>query len=407
MKKGYFICMKRLLWLLLSIFLFSMKVHAVSDLNSSGPSHVDSLHKAVSSKVHKWAVDIDEMLMDVYDYFGENNTSQVYESNDILFKDANESIVETVDMNVSIVDHNDTELEFFEADEEETASLTLSEKLQEDNISTTVQSFDAFFLTRRELEERDKSYVRVRFSQLFNSLSSEKTRAEVRAKLHLGRSKKKLKLVIEDLNDDTAQNIGRSDNKESPSIGVERSSGKVLGIKPKYSIGFRGIDPYVRARYYYETELGLGWKFHPVQTFLYTLEEEFSELTEFYFDKPTSENTMFRFVADRGTEDRVDGMRYDTYLQWFYTPRDHAGLSFTLGANAHTKYQNTIIDSDPPLIHEENRVYNYSVYVRWRENIWKKWLFYEITPGVNYHEENDYRPNYNILFRVELFFGRV
>ena len=45
--------------------------------------------------------------------------------------------------------------------------------------------------------------------------------------------------------------------------------------------------------------------------------------------------------------------------------------------------------------------------LRWRENIWKEWLFYELGPGVNYHKRYDYRPNYNISFGIDMFFGHI
>ncbi len=399
MKKGYFICMKLLRNSGLLLICLLSDIYGVSDFNSTTDSPIDSVHKSISSKVHKWAVDIDEAILGVYDFFDKNSTEPK------KFYDVNTSVLPSEDVNSSWMDSNSSELEFYE---DEKGGNTLSDRLKEkgDELETQ-ESFDAFFLTRRELEERDESYVRIRISELVNSLDSEKTKIAIRAKLKLDRSKKKVKLIIEDLNDNSVQNIGRSDDSGSPAIGVERSSGKVFGIKPRYSIGFRGFDPFARARFYYEADIGKGWKFHPVQTFLYTVDEEFSELTELYLDKPTSENTLFRILLDRGTEDRVKGMRYDAYIQWFYYPREHAGLSLTLGANAHTHYEHEIAGTDPVAFHEANRVYNYLFAIRWRENIWKKWFFYDISPGVNYDKRFEYRANYNLTFRIEFFFGHV
>jgi hypothetical protein len=221
-----------------------------------------------------------------------------------------------------------------------------------------------------------------------------------------------LKLFIEDFNENSAKNIGTSGEDTAPSIGVDVFSKTHFGIRPKYSIGFRGIDPFARARFSYQTDFG-RWRLEPVQTFTETFgtqdsfKDTFNETTELYLDTPTSESTLLRFVLDRGTESRVKGMRYDGFVQWFWSPREHAGLDLSLGFNGSTQYENTVVYTDPPLIQEENRVYNYLLSIRWRENIWKKWLFYEITPGVNYHEIHDYRPNYSINLRIDLFFGHV
>jgi hypothetical protein len=289
---------------------------------------------------------------------------------------------------------------------------SLVKKLKQDIPLREKEGADEFFLTRKFLEERDRSFVRVSYAQKYNSLESDPNDFAVRARLSLGRSKKHMKLFIEDFNEDSAKNIGTSGEITSPSIGVDIFSKTRFGIKPKYSIGFRGIDPFARARFSYQTNFG-RWRFEPVQTFTETFEtreafkDTFNETTEFYLDTPTSESTLLRFVLDRGTQSRVEGMRYDGFVQWFWSPREHAGLSLSLGFNGSTKYDNTIADTDPPLIEEENRVYNYLFSLRWRENIWKKWLFYEISPGVNYHESHDYRPNYNIYFAIDLFFGHV
>jgi len=407
-KKSYFIPMKLFFLLcVLSITLLYANDHnltLVSENNQSlvESSYIDLYHGYLDGKVREWGVDIDGAVLNFYNLFSDKNDSEVFEDkSDLFFLDVNSSYYGPyVDSNVSvgpIVDEN---------------NQSLVKKLKRDIVVEEKESADEFFLTRKFLEERDRSFVRVSYAQKYNSLESDPNSFTVRARLSLGRSKKRLKLFIEDFNEDSAKNIGTSGEDTSPSIGVDVFSKTRFGIRPKYSIGFRGIDPFVRARFSYKTNFG-RWKFEPVQTFTetfetrYSFKDIFSETTEFYLDTATSESTLLRFVLDRGTESRIDGMRYDGFVQWFWNPREHAGLSLSLGFNGSTKYENTVVYTDPPVIKEENRVYNYLFSIRWRENIWKKWLFYEIAPGVNYHEQHDYRPNYNIYFGLDLFFGHV
>jgi hypothetical protein len=369
----------------------------------SKSSYIDLYHGYLDGKVREWGVDIDGAVLGVYDFFSEDNASEVLtDEKDIFFLDVNSSHYGPyMDTNVST--------EPTVKDNNQSLAKTLK---QNAIVEEEKESADEFFLTRKFLEERDRSFVRVSYAKKYNSLESDPSAFTVRARLSLGRSKKRLKLFIEDFDENSAKNIGTSGEDTSPSIGVDFFSKTRFGIRPKYSIGFRGIDPFARARFSYQTGFG-RWKFEPVQTFTETFETQdsfkdtFSETTEFYLDTPTSESTLLRFVLDRGTESRVDGMRYDGFVQWFWSPREHAGLNLSLGFNGNTKYNNTVVYTDPPLIEEENRVYNYLFSIRWRENIWKKWLFYEITPGVNYHEIHDYRPNYNINLRIDLFFGHV
>jgi len=344
--------------------------------------YIDKYQKEMSGKVHEWGVDIDGVLLETYNFIGGDDS------------DLNET--KRTDANLSVADVN------------------VSSLSQEHNLSKKLKSYaaiesekvDELFLSRRLLETRDRSYVRVSLIKQMNSLDSNPSTFRVRARLGLGRSKKRLKLFIEDFNEDSAKNIGKTDAEDSPSIGLEKKSKKIFGVRPRYSVGFRGIDPFVRARYNYETDLG-RWHFEPVQTFIYSLEDEFSERTEFYLDTPTSERTLLRFVVDRGTESRHGGMNYDGFVQWFWTLRKHRGLSFNLGFNGHTKYEQDIEETDPLEYENKNKVYNYLFLMRWRENIFRKWFFYEVGTGVNYHQVHDYRPNYNIYFGIDLFFGHV
>jgi|GEM_PF-3565315 len=456
--------MKSLFLLLLCLCI----THAVDNNNFNEEfSLIDETHADFSAYIKSWGARIDDMVLGVYDYFEDENDTVFFKTYMSNHKDANLSwflpvridlenntsylvlrpVLENNESKIS-VDKNlsksinlfptspsqekrlsvrEAEGSFFmyqtmEFDENSSSTIILNNSASKDNntsyedillpaISESEKykkeehSIDEFFLTRKLLEERDRSYIRVSFLQAFNSLGPNEFRFNIKARVHLTRSRKRLKLFIENFNDDSAKNIGKTGDEDNPSIGLEQESKTFLGIRPRYSVGFRGIDPFVRARYTFETDFG-RWNFKPVQTFQYSIKDEFSEITELFLDTPTSDNTLLRFVIDRGSNSNDPGMHYDGFIQWFYHPRKKAGLSFNFGANGNTKYLNTIRE-EPPLLQKENRVYNYLFLVRWRENIWKKWLFYEIGPGINYHEQYDYRPNYNIFFGIDMFFGHI
>lgn len=397
-------------FVLVVFFLFVSLLHAYDDLNNSSEyekSYIDITHEIITGTVHEWAVDIDGAILGIYNFLGGDPYAQDYNIStplDVNNTDVNTSylrVTHSVDVNIT-----DSNLSLKNMDSNESNQSLSKELTVKDKQLTKRDKVDEFFLTRKLLEERDKSFVRVSYIYGLNSIEDTTNNFSVRAKLGLGRSKKRLKLFIEDLDDDSAKNIGSTNVDDSPAIGVELFRKKRFGIKPRYSIGFRGIDPFARARYSYETDFG-RWHFEPVQTFLYSIDDEFSEITELYLDTPVSDRTLLRFVLDRGTKSRVNGMHYDGFIQYFWKPRKHRALSVNLGFNGSTKYENIIVDSDPPVIKEENKVFNYLFLMRWRENFWKEWLFYEVAPGVNYHESNDYRPNYSIYFRIDMFFGHI
>lgn len=441
-------------YLFVFIYIFSVIVFS-SDHNTSvqelPEGFIDKTHRNLSAKVKEWCVDIDFMVLDIYDYFNDNNESHPVENNTNIFliNDVNisqknrastsiemppflETSLEDENMNceiekVSVLDKNiskispiqsdsstdnNTSVEFEDLNCSSIEVLENSQTLDKNNTKTQkekqkkVYDIDEFFLTRILLEERDKSYVRLSFLQGINSLGQEEFKAKVRARVYLTRSRKKFKLFLEDLNEDNVENIGKSDNDAPASFGIEKKSTKRLGIRPRYSIGFRGIDPFTRARFTYETDFG-SWRVKPIQTFQYSLEKEFSEITELYLDKDIHENILLRLVVDRGTQTDIPGMRYDGFMQLFYKTQEKEGLSLSLGFNGSTQYQQEVGSSALPVYEDHNKAYNYLFLFRYRKSIWKKWFFYEVSPGVNYHEMYDYRPNYNINFRIDLFFGHV
>ena len=447
-KKSYFIFMK---FTFLLLVVFNLMIFGLDEdefVQGSNESFVDEAHKAFSSKIKEWGVDIDDMVLGIYDYFEKDNNATQSDSNLSTFPiEAADQSIETntsyifpapipseqesdlskretvflLDINASDEDNqsrafliddvdrykddNSTVLEEENFTFDEGSANNLEKTLKDENAPLD-DKVDAFFLTRKLLEEREKSYVRVTFTQKINSLEEEEFKARVKARVYLTRSRKRFKLFIENLDDDSARNIGKNSEDTAPSIGLESQSKEHYGIKPRYSIGFRGIDLFVRARYTIEEEWG-DWNFKPVQTFQYSIDDEFSEVTELFLDRPISENVLLRFVADRGTETNSPGMRYDGFVQLFYKKRKRRGLSFSLGTNGSTKYQEEVGSFVPPQYDHKNKLFNYLFLMSYRQNVWKKWLFYEIAPGVNYHEQHDYRPNYNINFRVDLFFGHV
>ena len=396
---------------IITILLFSFISQAKENNTTQelDESLIDRAHSSFSLKIKGWGVDIDDMVLGVYGFFGDENSSVQFDSNDTAYL-MPKTYMLSMDINQTQYDlENNQSIKTKFEDNNITEFDNNISKVKQSGIEKVLKNkekeIEEFFLTRKLLEERDRSYIRLSFLQSINSLEEESFKAKVSARVSLTRSRKRIKLFIENLDDDNAKNIGKTNEKDSPSIGLERVSSNVFGVKPRYSIGFKGIDPFVRARFSLEAA-DFFWRFRPVQTFNYSLEEEFSELTELYFDRPTSDSTLFRFLVDRGTKSHIKGMQYDAFIQWFYKPREHAGFSVTLGVNGSTKYANTISEL-PPVIEEENRMYNYLFLLRWRENFWKKWLFYEVSPGINYHEVHDYRPNYNIFLGIDMFFGHV
>ncbi|BCS96350.1 hypothetical protein DSLASN_19820 [Desulfoluna limicola] len=337
-----------------------------SDLQDGGDSqkgYLDRLHEGSSAQVEKWSTIIDDKLVDMADYLAPSERR-------------------------------------VEEDEERLSE----EEVTRDN----KQSVDSYFLKNKYLDEITGSYLRIRPEVLFSSREEIDLSLNISAQLKLSRSRKRFKLFINDLTDDNAKNIGSGDEESSrPEVGINYFAPERYGLTSKYSLGVRGIDPYVRARYTTEFQAGF-WLIEPVQIVQYSVGDIYKEETQLYFDTQLSNLSLLRIYLGRGTEYDTPGMRYDASLSIFWAPMDNLGLSLTQYCNGSTKFEYTEDEQADPVVTEQmNGIYNFGTSMSVRQNFYRDWLFYEVHPGVNFHKKHEYKPNYTLLVFLDIYFGNI
>jgi len=208
---------------------------------------------------------------------------------------------------------------------------------------------------------------------------------------------------------DNAKNILKDDLEEDrlvPDIGVHYFAAETYGVESRYSLGFGGIHPFISARYNIPIKTN-EWQINPVQLFKYSTKDEFEEETNIYFDKQLEELSLFRIQLHRKTQSKIDGMDYGLLLQYYWNPKKDTGLRLSQSFLGNTKYQ-YIVDGSVEPAHTEtySGVNNYVTSFSWRENIWRKWFYYEVRPGVNFEKQYDYEPNYTIRLFLDFYFGQ-
>ena len=280
--------------------------------------------------------------------------------------------------------------------------------LQYQTCSTEPESIDAFFQTNKYLEETENTYVRVRIGEYFKSRESHDFKLKFSVQLPLSRSKKSFKLFMEDIEIDDVKNGFSKDVTEdssSANLGIHYFAPAISGLQSRYSLGFSGINPYIRARYNVPVKTE-SWQIDTVQSFKYATDNTFEEKTNIYFDKYYSDLSFFRMQLHRKTETDINGMDYGFIFQYYNAINQNIGLRSTLAFLGNTKYQyfedNTVLPVDNNTFGGIN---NYFASISWRENVWRKWFYYEIRPTINFHREHDYKANYSVLFMFDFYFG--
>lgn len=275
---------------------------------------------------------------------------------------------------------------------------------------STDKSVDAYFKSEKFKNETKDTYVNIEFSTTFQSKEDESYKPGISARIPLSRSKKNIKLYIDNISHDKDNEIVENIDKEkhsTPEIGVSFFSRNKLDIDSKYSLGTRGFNPFAKARYSINFYVG-KWIIEPAQTFKLSTNDKFEEETILYFDRKINKTNLFRIALDRKTKSEEDGMSYTfaTHYYWFTKKRGGLNISQTLSGN--TKYKDVKYNAknqDNAKIYDG--INNYETAISWRDNIWKQWLFYEIRPSVNFHKKHDFEANYAIKFTLDYYIGHL
>lgn len=277
------------------------------------------------------------------------------------------------------------------------------------SLENKVQMADAFFQSDKYFNETDNTFVRVRLGSTFESKESSDFDVRLSAQIPFGKSKKHLKIFISDMTTDNAGNILKEDtdnDKSSPQFGVHYFSPEKYGISSRYSLGIRGIDPFVSARFNMPMQVD-NWLIDPVQIFKYSVDEKFEEETNIYFDRQFEELSLFRVQLHRKTQDDEDGMDYAFSFRYYWSPKKDRGLSFSQSFLGNTEYKHSVDSSTPtPEYRTYGGIHDYVTTFSWRENIWRKWFYYEVRPAVNFHKQYDYEANYSIRIFFDFYFGK-
>lgn len=269
-----------------------------------------------------------------------------------------------------------------------------------------VKSVDSFFQNKKYLDETEETFVTLRFDSEFSSLESEDFKVKLGGQVALSKSKKRFKFFIDNATSDNVEDILVEDSSNSPEIGFHYFAPETYGIDSKYSLGTRGIHPFVRARYYMTFKTN-EWYIEPSQIFRYSSNNKFEEETTVYFDRHFDDLSLFRFVMHRATRESKKGMDYDFTLQYYWSPIENIGLRASQSFIGNTKYTYVVNPNiEPPQTKTYDGIYDYVSSVSFRHNIWRKWFFYEVRPGVSFHKIHDYDPNYTLRVFFDLHFGK-
>ena len=269
------------------------------------------------------------------------------------------------------------------------------------------KSVDAFFQNNKYLNETDDTFIRVRIDSTFESKESNSFKVKLSAQLPFSKCRQKLKLFVEDISLNDQEQLSKESYSSNIDLGIRYYGNTFLkNIESRYSLGVHGINPYISARYRFSVNIS-HWSIDTIQNFEYSIQDDFKEESNIYFDRVFENNTLFRFNLQRGTSSGLNGMDYGFTFQYYFNTKKNSGLRLSQSFLGNTKYKKTIgTDATVSSSDIYAGINNYITSFSWRQNIWRDWFYYEVTPSVNFHKDHDYKPNYAIRLFLDFYFGQ-
>lgn len=268
------------------------------------------------------------------------------------------------------------------------------------SLESMARNIDAFFAADQTFQESTRSYARVRIDTKLDNDLQIGFDGDVRVKIDLPRTERKLKLLIE--SDDTTR-TGVPDRLDDTPIDVVRRQDYLLSIervnevnkwdvRPAAGIKMRWIpDPFLRLRATRYHDLS-GWLMRTAGSVFWFTSDGLGANTTLDFDRPVGDMMFFRSSTILRWQENDQFLTAEQQLSMYHRLDPKHYLVYQVGARA---------NQDPDWAMQQ-----YFVAVHYRKNVYKNWLFLELIPQIDYRVERDFEALPSITLRLEGVFGQ-
>lgn len=257
---------------------------------------------------------------------------------------------------------------------------------------------DNFFADDRVYEESQKSHLKLNLLHITEEGHEPRYEARLQGKLSLPNTQDRLKLLLEsDPEEDGTADTTITDAVESQeqSLGLRYIQYTSKWFRAHTDLGIRfhsGLDSFVRFRLRGVYTIS-PWQFRAAETVFWRDSIGAGETSRLDIERSLSKDYLFRSTSQATW---LDDTREFTMNQDFY-------LIHTINKYRGVIYQAGVSGVSEPTTHTTG----YAISVRLRQQIHRKWLFFEINPKVLYPEEEDFHSRHSLTFKLEIVFGRI
>lgn len=288
------------------------------------------------------------------------------------------------------------------ADEYNIDTLDSTQEFASRQIFTLTNTIDNFFGERKTLDHDNGSRLRV-YSIISKSEGSQLYKeVNYRFRIRLPQLSKKLHIefyrskaeteTLTPVNESILQTD--SDRETStPRLGLGYALSIFRGWESKAGAGIKvrlPPDPYLYYRMSKKFTMPKGF-IRVAPSANYSIKDMFSLNGVVDYDIPLAENYLFRFSNTGTWTDKADITRSSHGPQLFQTLSKRRSISYSLSANFSSEIG--------------YRIENYLLQLDYRQLIYKKWIYYDLIPSINYPKENGFKKVLGIALKLEILFG--
>lgn len=252
----------------------------------------------------------------------------------------------------------------------------------------------------------NKSYAIINIKQDFNSVYNNENNIDFKFKAHLPYTEDKWNFFI----DTNSSDFNSLEDKIKESFVdenslVENARSSIAGFifddtdnkwKKRYRLGVKfdfPLDPFFKINIYNTRKVTESVEQYFNQEFFIYEKKGFgvkSNLNYTYVTENSHKyesNTYFQYLENDQNEIEAS----QQFSKW-HRVNEKGTLKSTLGFSSN--WTNDKIDN------------NYWVNTRYRHRLHDNWLYGKVIPEISFNKSYDYKPNYGILFQLELFFAK-
>jgi hypothetical protein len=269
-----------------------------------------------------------------------------------------------------------------------------------------VTGVDRFFGDERNFQETNQSVLQLDLSELMQRGGSRQAQQTLKAKLRLPATEQRLHLLLESEPEANTAGGGEAATAQTKTLSQLVTPGN-------YGIALRYEKP-TENKWHFSADLGKQME-TPAQIYsrgrlsmsapLADWRMKVAETVFWFEDAGTGETTLIDFEHALGEPALFRSSSSATWLhrtQSFELRQDFS-VYHTLDEQRALHYEASAIGSSDPQMHAND----YVLSLRYRQQLNRHWLFFEINPQLHFPKETDFKFTPLLLLKLEMLFDKI